>query len=62
VLRELGEEDYLALGASRQMLHAARLGFPHPSTGAWTEVEAPLPEDFLRLVPSLTRLLYPLKT
>ncbi|MFA5139435.1 MAG: RluA family pseudouridine synthase [Elusimicrobiota bacterium] len=49
VRRELDEEDLLALGASRQMLHAARLGFPHPSTGAWTEVEAPLPEDFLRL-------------
>jgi 23S rRNA pseudouridine1911/1915/1917 synthase len=38
-----------ALRADRQMLHAWRLGFQHPRTGAWLEVTAPLPEDFLRL-------------
>jgi 23S rRNA pseudouridine1911/1915/1917 synthase len=32
----------------RNFLHAARIGFPHPRTGAWVEVRAPLPED-LRL-------------
>ncbi len=32
----------------RNFLHAARLGFAHPSTGAWVEVRAPLAED-LRL-------------
>jgi len=32
----------------RNFLHAARLGFSHPSTGAWVEVHAPLPKD-LRL-------------
>src|SRR6267154_2493189 len=32
----------------RNFLHAARIGFSHPSTGAWVEVHAPLPED-LRL-------------
>lgn len=37
------------LRADRQMLHAWRLGFHHPRTGAWLEVTAPLPEDFLRL-------------
>jgi 23S rRNA pseudouridine1911/1915/1917 synthase len=30
----------------RQMLHARRLGFPHPRTGKPVRVEAPLPEDF----------------
>ncbi len=29
----------------RNFLHAARLGFSHPSTGAWIEVRAPLPKD-----------------
>jgi 23S rRNA pseudouridine1911/1915/1917 synthase len=33
-----------ALG--RQALHAARLAFPHPSTGARRVFEAPLPADF----------------
>jgi 23S rRNA pseudouridine1911/1915/1917 synthase len=29
----------------RNFLHAARLGFSHPSTGIWVEVRAPLPRD-----------------
>jgi 23S rRNA pseudouridine1911/1915/1917 synthase len=29
----------------RNFLHAARIGFSHPSTGAWVEVHAPLPRD-----------------
>jgi 23S rRNA pseudouridine1911/1915/1917 synthase len=29
----------------RNFLHAARIGFAHPSTGAWVEVRAPLPRD-----------------
>jgi len=29
----------------RNFLHAARIGFPHPRTGALVEVRAPLPED-----------------
>ncbi|HWT88395.1 MAG TPA: RluA family pseudouridine synthase, partial [Candidatus Angelobacter sp.] len=29
----------------RNFLHAARIGFSHPSTGAWVEVRAPLPKD-----------------
>src|SRR5712671_3704730 len=32
----------------RNFLHASRIGFSHPSTGAWVEVHAPLPKD-LRL-------------
>jgi 23S rRNA pseudouridine1911/1915/1917 synthase len=33
----------------RQMLHAWRLAFHHPRTGAWLEFTAPIPPDFLRL-------------
>ena len=29
----------------RNFLHSARLGFSHPSSGAWVEVRAPLPQD-----------------
>ncbi len=32
--------------AGRQMLHARRLGFPHPVTGRPIAAEAPLPPDF----------------
>lgn len=30
----------------RQALHASELGFPHPFSGEWMEVPAPLPADF----------------
>ena len=33
------------LGLARQFLHAARLAFPHPFTGARVEVDSPLPDD-----------------
>jgi 23S rRNA pseudouridine1911/1915/1917 synthase len=33
------------LGLERQFLHAARLGFDHPITGARVEVTSPLPPD-----------------
>jgi 23S rRNA pseudouridine1911/1915/1917 synthase len=33
------------LGLRRQFLHAARLGFPHPVTGAAVDVRSPLPAD-----------------
>jgi len=43
-----------ALAASpRQMLHATRLGFRHPLTGAPLEFEAPLPEDFAAVLSAL---------
>ncbi|HEY3111892.1 MAG TPA: RluA family pseudouridine synthase [Chloroflexota bacterium] len=32
-------------GLDRQFLHSARLGFSHPTTGEWLELEAPLPAD-----------------
>jgi 23S rRNA pseudouridine1911/1915/1917 synthase len=33
------------LGLERQWLHARRLGFHHPGTGQWLEVESPYPDD-----------------
>ncbi len=40
-------------GAGRQMLHAQVLGFTHPATGEYMEFEAPLPEDFSRVLERL---------
>lgn len=37
---------------ARPMLHAYKLGFVHPVTGAPLEFTAPLPEEFNRLIPS----------
>jgi 23S rRNA pseudouridine1911/1915/1917 synthase len=37
----------------RLMLHAARLVFPHPSTGAPVAVEAPIPHDFEATIAAL---------
>ncbi|MEP7131730.1 MAG: RluA family pseudouridine synthase [Acidobacteriota bacterium] len=39
--------------APRQMLHARRLGFRHPTTGAAVVVDAPVPEDFERVLAAL---------
>jgi len=36
------------LGLERQWLHAARLGFEHPGTGAWLEVVSEPPSDLQR--------------
>lgn len=47
--RERRRADSDAPRAERQMLHAWRLGFHHPRTGAWVEFTAPPPEDFVRL-------------
>jgi 23S rRNA pseudouridine1911/1915/1917 synthase len=40
----------------RQALHARRLRLEHPVTGASCEFEAPLPEDFARLLAALEQL------
>lgn len=37
----------------RQMLHAARITFAHPASGASMTFEAPLPEDFSRVLDAL---------
>jgi 23S rRNA pseudouridine1911/1915/1917 synthase len=39
--------------ARRPMLHAARLAFDHPVTGARVAVESPLPADFARVLAAL---------
>ena len=59
---QVGKTKLGALG--RQFLHAAMLSFPHPRTGQWIEMRAPLPEDlrqFLELLRQTTnRSLAPL--
>jgi 23S rRNA pseudouridine1911/1915/1917 synthase len=40
---QVGKTSMPALG--RQFLHASRIGFPHPRTGVWLEVRAPLAAD-----------------
>jgi 23S rRNA-/tRNA-specific pseudouridylate synthase len=42
-------------GASRQMLHAWKLGFNHPRTNERVVFEAPLPADFRALQESTFR-------
>jgi 23S rRNA pseudouridine1911/1915/1917 synthase len=39
--------------APRQMLHARRLGFPHPRTGEPVAAQSPVPEDFERVLSAL---------
>ena len=50
----LGDEVYGArktpFHLKGQTLHAHKLGFLHPRSGAYVEVEAPLPEYFTRLL------------
>jgi len=43
-------------GAPRLALHAARLGFDHPTTGKRMTWDSPLPEDLKRLVERLRRI------
>jgi 23S rRNA pseudouridine1911/1915/1917 synthase len=48
-----GRSPRAPVPARRQMLHARLLAFVHPVTGTKVHVEAPLPEDFRRVVVSL---------
>ena len=41
--------------ASRPMLHAAELGFDHPTSGARLQFEEPPPDDFLEILERLRR-------
>ncbi|MQY02305.1 RluA family pseudouridine synthase [Actinomadura macrotermitis] len=36
------------LGMTHQWLHAARLGFEHPTRGEWVQFESPYPDDLAR--------------
>ncbi len=51
----LGDVGYGKASAlvGRQFLHAARLGFHHPVSGAWTDHEAALPDDLARVLVTL---------
>ncbi len=42
-------------GLARQFLHAGRLAFPHPVTGARVEAESPLPDDLRAVLERLRR-------
>ena len=44
--RVYGDAPSSAAAPPRQMLHARRLGFPHPRTGEPVAAEAPIPDDF----------------
>jgi 23S rRNA pseudouridine1911/1915/1917 synthase len=49
----LGDKIYAPRHAKdfpRQMLHAWKLGFRHPSTSEWKHFEAPVPDDFNRAI------------
>ena len=48
--RVYGRPGVGARSAPRQMLHARRLGFPHPKTGENVSAEAPLPDDFEKVL------------
>jgi 23S rRNA pseudouridine1911/1915/1917 synthase len=52
-IRDLLREGRQPLAAPRLMLHAALLGFPHPVTGAPIRLEAPPPDDFMKVIESL---------
>lgn len=47
-----GNKDYKGLG---QILHAGILGFDHPRTGEYLEVNAPLPEYFQTILENLRK-------
>lgn len=42
-----------SLGLDRPALHAAELGFEHPTSGEWLEFSSPLPEDIAAVIDGL---------
>ena len=55
-IRDFTERDNEPLPATRLLLHAATLGFPHPVTGAPLRFESKPPPEFDRAIRTLTRL------
>lgn len=51
-ISDAGKREIVA-AFERPALHAAKIGFAHPTKGKWVEFEAPLPEDFRQLLESL---------
>ena len=52
-LLRMGKVALPSLG--RYFLHAAKLGFSHPRTGAWLELRAPLPPELRSFLRQLTK-------
>lgn len=52
-----GSDPHLGqrLGLIRQWLHAVKLGFYHPRSGDWMEVESPYPDDLAAALDELRR-------
>ena len=48
-------EDAIVARIKRQALHAARLHFRHPMTGAEIDVQVPLPSDMAQIVSDFQR-------
>jgi 23S rRNA pseudouridine1911/1915/1917 synthase len=48
-----GPDELRGIEFPRQALHAFRLAFAHPTTGAPVRFEAPLPADMVELVAQL---------
>lgn len=46
--------DRTSLPCPRPFLHAARLGFAHPTTGEWLQFESPLPADLVAVLETLS--------
>jgi 23S rRNA pseudouridine1911/1915/1917 synthase len=44
------------ISAERQMLHAWKLSFPHPTNGNEMNFESPFPDDFKTLLDRITPL------
>ena len=54
-VRDLRHREGRELASRRLLLHAASLGFAHPVTGAWVELESELPPDFVAALAALER-------
>lgn len=48
-------KEYKKLGMKRLALHAQFIGFKHPNTEKWVEIEAPLDGEFTEIIETLKR-------
>ncbi len=59
-IRDFIRRGHEPIESPRLLLHAATLGFAHPTTGAKVSFEAELPADFREIVRSLTKIVRPI--
>lgn len=45
-----------SIGVTRQLLHAYKIGFFHPTKDEWQEYAAPIPDDFLNILSKINGL------